>query len=139
MIRTVLLVVPVCALALGGFLLGGSPADPAALSPAPFVHTVIFHLKKDAPEGAAQGLITDAHELLAKIPSVRALRIGRPAERATPDFAQKDYQVGLLVLFDDYEGLKTYLDHPLHQKYVEKHLKNVDAEKLLVYDFVNQK
>jgi mRNA-degrading endonuclease YafQ of YafQ-DinJ toxin-antitoxin module len=75
--------------------------------------------------------------MLAKIPSVRDLRIGRPAQKST-DAAKKDYQVGLLVLFDDYAGLQTYLDHPLHTKYVEKHLKHVDMDRLRIYDFVNQ-
>jgi hypothetical protein len=106
---------------------------------APYVHAVIFHLKKDAPEGEVQALITDAHELLRPIPTVRGLRVGRPAEKSSPNFAKKDYQVGLLVLFDDFEGLKTYLDHPRHLKYVEKHGKYLDTDKLLVYDFVDQK
>src|SRR5262245_29877233 len=80
----------------------------------PYVHTVFFYLKKDAPKGEVESLITDTHTLLAKIPSVRKLWVGRPAEKATPDFAKKDYQVGLLVLFDNFEGLKQYLDHPDH-------------------------
>jgi|SRR5262245_23719073 len=105
----------------------------------PYVHTVIFTVKKDAPEGAADGLIHDANEVLAKIPTVRELRCGRPAEKATPELAKKDYTVGLVIFFDDYEGLKTYLDHPDHLKYVERHLKNIDRDKLVVYDFVNQK
>jgi hypothetical protein len=114
-------------------------AAPSADKAAQFVHTVIFRLKKDAPANEVEALIADAHELLRPIPTVRDLRIGRPAEKATPDFAHKDYQVGLLVLFDDFDGLKTYLDHPMHQKYVEKHVKYVDTDKPFVYDFVNQK
>jgi len=105
---------------------------------APYVHVVIFHLKKDAPAKAAEEMIADAHQMLAKIPTVRELRVGRPAEKATPDFAKKDYQIGLVIFFDNYEGLKTYLDHELHQKYVEKHLKHVDEKNLGVYDFINQ-
>jgi hypothetical protein len=31
------------------------------------------------------------------------------------------------------------VEHPLHLKYVEKHLKHLDTEKLQVFDFVNQK
>jgi hypothetical protein len=114
-------------------------ADQADKPAAPYVHVVVFHLKKDAPKDAVDGLIADAHSMLRKIPSVRDLRIGWPPETATPQFAQKDYQVGLVVLFDDAEGLKTYLDHPLHLQYVDKHLKHVATDKLLVYDFVNQK
>jgi hypothetical protein len=104
-----------------------------------FVHTVIFHLKKDAPAAEVEALITDARELLRPIPSVRDLKIGRPADKGTPDRAKKDFQVGLVVLFNDQAGLETYLNHPMHLKYVEKHLKYIDAEKLSVYDFVDQK
>jgi hypothetical protein len=106
---------------------------------ASYVHAVIFHVKKEAPEEEVPALIRDAHELLAKIPSVRELRAGRPAEKGTPDFAKKDFQVGLLVLFDDFQGLETYLEHPLHQKFLDRHGSHVDLEKLQVYDFVDQK
>jgi len=100
--------------------------------PAPFVHTVIFYLKKEAPATEADALIADSQKLLAKIPTVREIRAGKPAEKATP-IATKDYQVGLLVLFDDADGLHTYLDHPLHKEYVSNHEKNL--EKVVVYDF----
>jgi hypothetical protein len=115
-------------------------ADEKAAAPtAPYVHVVIFHLKKDAPAGTADALIADAFEILAKIPSVRGIQAGKPADKSTPNFSRKDYQVGLVVFFDNAEGLQTYLDHPLHLKYVEKHLKHVDEAKLTVYDFLNPK
>src|SRR5262245_30068640 len=117
----------------------GPAQEKAAPKTAPYVHCVIFHLKKDAPGGAADGLISDAYDILAKIPTVRGIQAGKPAAKATPDFAKKDYQVGLLVLFDNFEGLETYLKHPLHTQYVEKHLKHVDETKLTVYDFINPK
>jgi hypothetical protein len=100
----------------------------------PFVHTVIFTMKKDAPEGAIDSMIHDAHEMLSKIPTVRDLRCGRPSEKE-----KAKYDVGLLVLFDDAEGLKTYIDHPQHQGFVAKHLKHVEREKLAIYDFVDAK
>jgi len=121
-------------LTLAGHHPASSADRPAAADQPNYVHTVIFYLKKDAPRGADKALIDDAFTLLARIPTVKGIRAGLPAEKATPDVAVKDYQVGLLVLFDDYEGLKTYLDHPDHVKFVEKHLKHVD--KVLVYDFV---
>ena len=134
-------VLAVAALAAGNHATGGQrdgPDDVKKEVKPPYIHTVIFTVKKDAPEASAEGLIHDAHELLTKIPTVRELRCGRPADKATPDVAKKDYTVGLVVFFDDYDGLKTYLDHPNHLKYVEKHLKNIDRDKLVVYDFVNQ-
>jgi hypothetical protein len=102
-----------------------------------YVHTVIFYLKNDTPKDEAETLIADCHKLLAKIPSVKGLWAGLPAEKSTPKFAVTDYQVGLLVLFDNYEGLQVYLDHPLHTEFVDKHLKHLD--KVPVYDFVNKK
>lgn len=113
-------------------------ADEAKGAKAPYVHTVIFTLKKDAPKEAESELIADCHSMLAKIPSVRHLRVGRPAEKATPRLAKKDYTAGLMILFDDYEGLMTYDRHELHQQFVKKHIGNVEIEKLMVFDFSNQ-
>jgi hypothetical protein len=103
----------------------------------PFVHSVIFYLKKGAPENEAEALVADAHQILAKIPTVHNLHAGTPAEKGTPKVAVKDYQVGLLVLFEDADGLQTYLEHPLHRDYVSKHEKYI--EKVLVYDFEDKK
>jgi hypothetical protein len=133
-------------LALTGAMLAGharfepsqAAQDKAAAKEPPYTHVVIFYLKPDAPKDAAAGMIADAHQLLAKIPSVRGIKCGRPAEKATPDFAKSDYQVGLAVLFDNFEGLDAYLKHDLHTEYVKRHLKHVDEKKLLVYDFSNQ-
>jgi hypothetical protein len=129
------------ALAVGLFLVRDTSAvapkevkkDTAAKEP-PLVHVVIFQLKKDADADAAQSLIADSHEMLEKIPTVRGLKVGRPTEKKEANSA-KDFQVGLLVMFDDQEGLKTYADHEEHQKFIKKHLK--DWDKVVVYDFVN--
>ncbi len=109
-------------------------ADKTDKASAPYVHAVVFYLKKDAPKDEVKEIVKDCEELLAKIPSVRSLKVGPPAEKATPKVAVTDYSVGLLVLVDDFDGLTKYLDHPDHLKFVDKHLKHVD--KVLVYDFV---
>jgi hypothetical protein len=108
-----------------------------ATASAPFVHSVVFYLKKDAPKDAAAKMIADSHTLLAKIPSVKGVWVGRPSKQSTPKVGLTDYQVGLLVLFDNADGLKIYLDHELHTEYVNRHLKHVD--RVMVYDFENQK
>jgi hypothetical protein len=128
------------AVVVGAMLLAGAAGadDKAAVgkNDPPYVHAVIFYLKKEAPASAVPEAIADAHKLLEKIPSVRKLWVGRPAEQSTPDFAKKDYDFGLLVLFDNYEGLKAYLDHPQHLEYVKKHAGHFNT--VLVYDFINQ-
>ncbi|GIW83024.1 MAG: hypothetical protein KatS3mg105_4831 [Gemmatales bacterium] len=129
---------PSALLALAALTLVAAPAHAQdKKSHAPYVHVVVFYVKKDAPKGTIEAVIADAHKLLADIPSVRLLKIGRPAEKSTPEVSVKDYQVGLLCLFDDYAGLKAYLEHPQHLKYVAKHKDHF--EKVLVYDFINQK
>jgi hypothetical protein len=102
------------------------------------VHTVIFYLKADAPAGLSDEIVADCHEMLAKIPTVRHLKAGRPLESA-PRPAKKDFAVALVILFDDAEGLKTYLDHPLHKGFVAKHGKHLDLAKLVGYDFTDAK
>jgi hypothetical protein len=123
--------------ARGGDEKAEGEAKPTGKGRAPYVHTVVFYLKEDAPKDEVEQIIADAHGLLAKIPSVKGLWIGRPAEKATPKLAVTDYHVAWTLLFDDYAGLQQYLDHKLHVKFRDKHAKH--AERVLIYDFINQK
>jgi hypothetical protein len=106
---------------------------PARMRP-PFVHAVIFHLKKDAPKSEADDLIRDARRMLGRIPTVRGLWVGKPDTGGAGPFNKK-FDVGLLVLFEDADGLKTYIDSKQHKDFVKKHEKYIDREKLSVFDF----
>ena len=89
---------------------------------------------------SVEDAVMDMLDRMSKASSdLRAGLTQEAADKATPDFARKDYQVGLLVLFDDFAGLEAYLKHDLHQKYVDKHLKHIDETRLQVYDFINPK
>jgi hypothetical protein len=135
------------AAALALAALGVAPAAAEDLKPvkvgpateAPYVHVVIFTMKKDAPADAVEKAVADCHDLLAKIPSVRSLRAGRPADKGTPDLAKKNYDFALVILVDDFAGLEAYLKHESHLKFVEKHGRHFDMEKLQVFDFLNAK
>lgn len=111
-------------------------AQPPKDTRPPYVHSVIVYFKKETPPAKVEACIADCHKVLAKIASVKSLWAGRPAEKATKDLAVKDFQVGLTLLFDNYEGLKAYEDDPAHVKFVETYLPVV--EKILVYDVLNQ-
>ena len=95
-------------------------------------------MKKDAPADTAEKIIEGCHTLTA-IPTVRGLMVGRPAAAAdsTPKVALHDYDVALVVLFDNAAGLKTYLTHKTHLKFVEDF--GQYFEKVEVYDFSDQK
>ncbi len=99
-----------------------SPAQAGPTSgPGKFVHCVFFTCKADTPQSEIDSLIADGAKLLAKIPSVRRIDCGRRDPRMQRDVNDKDYTVGLLVIFDDKAGHDLYNDHPLHKQYVEKH------------------
>ena len=66
------------------------------------------------------------------------MRAGRPAAEGTPDVPKMQYDFALLVLFEDAAGLKAYIDHPLHVKFVQKHGPNFNMEKLQIFDFMDQ-
>src|SRR5262245_33870132 len=127
----------VATLAVVGMLLAGAAEkkDDSKKVKAPYVHTVVFTLKKDAPGDEQAQMIADCHAMLGKIPAVRELRVGRPAEKGTPRLANKDFSVALTIFFDDYDGLMAYDKHDLHKKFVEKHIQHVELDKLKVYDF----
>lgn len=101
------------------------------------VHQMYFYLKKDAPEGAANELIRDAQEMLGKVRGVRGLWIGKPAEKATPEIAVKDFHVGLVVFFDDQDGLARFLDDAKYKEFLEKYSQHL--EKTPVYDLSTEK
>ncbi len=105
---------------------------------APYAHVVIFRMKEDAPKDAVEKAIADCRELLAKVPSVRSVRAGRPAAKGTPEVPKTQYDFALLVLFEDADGLEAYIKHPLHVKFVQKHGPNFNMEKLQIFDFMDQ-
>ncbi len=105
---------------------------------APYAHVVVFRMKENAPKDAVEKALADCHELLAKIPSVRSVRAGRPAAKGTPDVPKMQYDFALLVLVEDADGLEAYLKHPLHLEFVKKHGPYFDREKLQVFDFLDQ-
>ena len=107
--------------------------EKASAGKAPFVHTVIFYLKKDVADNTVDTVIADARELLSQVPTVRGLKIGRRSERSSGQSNDKDFQIGLLVLFDGYDGLQEYIQHPKHKEFVARHLKSFD--KIKVFDF----
>jgi hypothetical protein len=104
-----------------------------------YVHVVIFTLKKDAPANAVDDVIKDCHYMLAKISSVRSVKAGRPSKDVAEKVVKTDYDVGLVVLVDDFAGIEAYLKDPLHVAFVKKHGEHFDMKKLAVFDFVDAK
>jgi len=101
------------------------------------VHAVIFTLKKDTPAEKVDEVIADCHQMLGKIKAVRKVMAGRPTKEKAEPITQTGYDVGMIILVDDFAGLKAYLEDPLHVEFVKKWGKSFDIEKLKVYDFID--
>jgi hypothetical protein len=101
------------------------------------VHAVIFTMKKDTAPEKVDEVIADCHKMLSKIKSVRKVMVGRPTKEKAEPITQTGYDVGMIILVDDFAGLKAYLEDPIHVEFVKKWGKSFDIEKLKVYDFVD--
>ncbi|MGE0592054.1 MAG: Dabb family protein [Vicinamibacterales bacterium] len=79
------------------------------------VHLLLMQPKPDVPAAARRALLDAYRAAVAQIPSIRRARVGRRARLGYGyEQGQPDFQYGLLLEFDDREGLAAYLAHPAH-------------------------
>ncbi|MCC5822177.1 MAG: Dabb family protein [Phycisphaerales bacterium] len=92
----------------------GSPASPRPV--ATISHVVFVNL---ADPSDADELLADGRAMLATIPTVTAYSAGPHIDtgRAT---VLDDYDIGMILGFDDVEGLNAYVVHPDHVAFVDK-------------------
>jgi len=114
-------------------------AEDKPVSAGGLAHVVFFKMKADTPAAAVDEVIADCKKILAKIPAVRSVKVGRPTKEKAEKFVKDDYDVALIVMVDDYKGLLAYHKDPLHLKFVEKHGKLFDLDTLRVFDFIQAK
>ncbi|MEO9477621.1 MAG: Dabb family protein [Cyclobacteriaceae bacterium] len=92
------------------------------------MHTVLIWADNEADLGV---LIAESTEFLEEIDEVKTYFVGTPA--MTPrDVVDNSYSVFLTMTFENQEDLKTYLDHPAHVAFLNKHKTNWD--RILIYD-----
>lgn len=84
-----------------------------------FVHTVLFHLKKDLSADDLEAFEAGLDSLKA-IEVSRGTYIGKPAETQERPAVRADYSYNLTLLFDTIEGHNAYQVHPLHKAFVNK-------------------
>jgi hypothetical protein len=83
-----------------------------------FVHAVYFWLKPETtPAQKAQFL--ELSQAMEKIPGVRHLWIGKPADTNRP-VIDRSYSYSLVVVFDDAAAEDVYQKHPIHDAFREK-------------------
>ncbi len=97
-----------------------------------FVHTVFFWLNEEAPKAAGAQLAEDCLRLLGKIPDVKGIHAGPPAN--TPrEVVDNSYAVGLTVILPGRQAHDVYQDHPLHHEFIARN--KAHWKRVRVYDF----
>jgi hypothetical protein len=113
MIRNTL---PAACLATAAACLTACSSTPGARPVAAISHVVFVDLADPAD---ADALLADARATLAPIPSVTAYSAGKHLDTGRPTVLG-DYDVGMVLGFDDTRGLNAYVAHPDHIAFVER-------------------
>ena len=100
----------------------------------PVVHHVFFWLKNPDSKEDRDKLIAGIRTL-AKIETIRDLRVGVVAATEKRDVVDNSWSVSELVFFSDLAGQATYQNHPVHLEFIKNcsHL----WSKVIVYDAID--
>lgn len=94
-------------------------------------HVVLLWLS--SPSDAAVNTIIKNTYALKNIPQVQSLHVG-PAIKNPRPVVDSSYHVGITLTFKTQEDLQSYVEHPIHQHFVDTYVKGKLA-KMVVYDF----
>jgi hypothetical protein len=97
-------------------------------------HVVLFRLRSDLSRADREGLVRALEVALRNIPSIRDFRIGkRVTFGAGYEQGAPSLDLCALIEFDDFPGLKAYLDHFAHEDIGGRFTASIDQA--LVYDY----
>jgi hypothetical protein len=99
------------------------------------VHVVLFRLRPHLAEEHRDGLADALLRACREIPSIRRARVGSRVTlgRAYEQLMTTDYGFTAILEFDDLGGLRSYLDHPVHEQLAQRFYASV--VQALTYDF----
>ena len=97
------------------------------------IHTVFFWLNDNAPKTERQRLVEGCLSLLGKIPTVRHIWAGPPANTPKRDVIDDSYDVGLTVVLDDLPAHDLYQEHVLHKEFIARHKEH--WKRVQIYDY----
>ena len=101
-----------------------------------YIHCVFFTFKPRTPPAEIEAQIASGRELLAKVPTVARLETGHRDETMNRDVSVTDFELGLVVFFDDKAGHDVYATHPLHMEYISRH--KACWTRVRVFDYVSE-
>ena len=99
-------------------------------------HVILFAPRAGLPEGTQQEVMSGLAAAAKSIPSIRRFRVGTRVTHGLPGYEQtmrEPYAFAAIIEFDDVEGLKAYLEHPVHDG-IGSHF-TASASHSLAYDY----
>lgn len=97
------------------------------------IHDVFFSLKDNSPE-ARQKLIAACQKYLTKHDGEVFFAAGVVSDELKRPVNDRDFDVGLHIVFRDMKAHDTYQDHPRHTKFIDENKDN--WKKVRVFDTV---
>jgi hypothetical protein len=100
------------------------------------VHVVLLSPKPDLSAAQRAAAIGTLSRATADIPDIRRYRIGRRIKHGLPGYEQvmqQDYEIALLLEFDDVDALRRYLAAPAHGAL--GHLFSTATSAAIAYDY----
>ncbi|MBM4073268.1 MAG: Dabb family protein [Planctomycetes bacterium] len=97
------------------------------------IHDVYFSLKDNSPE-ARQKLIAACQKHLTKHEGTVFFAAGTLADELKRPVNDRDFDVGLHIIFRDMQAHDTYQDHPRHTRFIDENKDN--WKKVRVFDTV---
>lgn len=81
---------------------------------------VLFKLKDaHANDAARREVAAHSRDALEKVPGVRGVSVGVPADEASA----KSWDLSIVVRFDAMDDVAPYLAHPDHRRYVDEYMR----------------
>src|SRR5262249_24177033 len=115
-----------------GFSSSATP-EAAAAANTMLAHNVYFSLKDNSP-AARKKLVDACRKYLAKHPGTVFFAAGVLAEELKREVNDRDFDVGLHIVFDSQAAHDKYQDAPLHKQFIEENKEN--WKKVRVFDSV---
>jgi antibiotic biosynthesis monooxygenase (ABM) superfamily enzyme len=118
-----------------GLLFAGAPAarQSWAASGPQVHHVVVVWMAPAHRNQAAIDELIGGHELLRDIPGLVSLSVGRSISSERP-IVDDSFDVAAVFRFESHAALQAYLQHPLHQAFLERHTTG-KVDRIVVYDF----
>jgi hypothetical protein len=126
-----------CCLAIAGVVALGlwmstpSPVGGAEKAEMKVVHDVYFTLKDSSPENKAR-LVAACKKYLPSHPGVKFFFVGTLAAELKREVNDRDWDVGLHIVFDSKANHDKYQDAPLHKQFIDENKDN--WKKVRVFD-----